>query len=231
MEEEKKVIKKIPLNQIEMSAGTQIRFQIDEETVLEYAQDLKNGDEFPPVVAFYNGKKYYLADGFHRCLAHQKNKKRSIKAEVRKGRLKDAVLYAASSNTRHGLKRTREDKRRSVEILLKDKEWRRWSNREIAKHCKVDHKTVGKIRNELSGEFPQIEKRKVKRGDSIYLQKTSKKSSKKKKSSAEFPRSNLKKILPKTLVNQLEKYSSKHGVEEAEVMKKALKLFFEQEGK
>ncbi len=38
--------------------------------------------------------------------------------------------------------------------LLQDPEWGNWSDREIARQCKVDHKTVGKIREELTGEFP-----------------------------------------------------------------------------
>lgn len=30
----------------------------------------------------------------------------------------------------------------------------RWSDREIAKTCDVDHKTVGKLRSEVTGEIP-----------------------------------------------------------------------------
>ncbi len=39
-----------------------------------------------------------------------------------------------------------EDKRRAVMTLLQDVEWGQWSDREIAQRCKVEHKTVGKIR-------------------------------------------------------------------------------------
>lgn len=38
--------------------------------------------------------------------------------------------------------------------LLNDPEWKQWSDREIARLCKVDHKTVGKIRKSLTGEIP-----------------------------------------------------------------------------
>ena len=50
------------------------------------------------------------------------------------------------------------DKRRAVMMALEDEEWRELSDREIAKMCAVDHKTVGNIRAEikrLSGEIPQ----------------------------------------------------------------------------
>jgi hypothetical protein len=38
--------------------------------------------------------------------------------------------------------------------LLKDPEWAQWSDRKVAETAKVDHKTVGKVRRELSGEIP-----------------------------------------------------------------------------
>jgi hypothetical protein len=38
--------------------------------------------------------------------------------------------------------------------LLEDKEWSGWSDREIARRCQVDHKTVGKLRSTLTGDFP-----------------------------------------------------------------------------
>ena len=39
-------------------------------------------------------------------------------------------------------------------MVFADPEWARWSDRKIAEVAKVDHKTVGKIRRELSGEIP-----------------------------------------------------------------------------
>ena len=70
-----------------------------------------------------------------------------------------AILHGAGSNAVHGLRRTQADKRRAVERLLKDPEWARWSDRKIAEVARVDHKTVGAIRRELTGngkagEFP-----------------------------------------------------------------------------
>jgi hypothetical protein len=45
--------------------------------------------------------------------------------------------------------------------LLQDAEWSHWSDREIAKHAKVDHKTVGRFRDEIApknhtGEIPSM---------------------------------------------------------------------------
>lgn len=55
--------------------------------------------------------------------------------------------------------------------LLQDGEWGKWSDREIARRCSVDHKTVSGLRQELSGEIPQIN-RKVTRNGRTYTMNT-----------------------------------------------------------
>ena len=97
---------------------------------------------------------YWLADGFHRVGAARKIGRETIEAEVKDGSARDAILHGIGANASHGLRRTQADKQRAVERLLKDPEWARWSDRKIAEVAKVDHKTVGKIRRDLSGEFP-----------------------------------------------------------------------------
>lgn len=223
---DEKTIKKIPINKIVTEAGTQMRISFDEETVEEYAEDMKNGDEFPHLIVFSGNGKYYLADGFHRLEAAKRAKKRSISCEVKTGRLRDAKLFAASANTKHGLKRTREDKRNAVEALLKDKEWSQWGNREIARHCKVDHKTVGKIRKELSGEIPRSEKRKVRRGDTVYEQdSTNIGKNQKRKSSGDFPRSEI--TFKKPIEKKLNTLCNSLGIDRMEAIEQALEIMFQ----
>ncbi|MEX2673389.1 MAG: hypothetical protein WD294_14915 [Phycisphaeraceae bacterium] len=62
----------------------------------------------------------------------------------------DAILYSVGANADHGLRRTNADKRASVETLLADDEWAKWSDREIAKRCAVHHDTVNRLRKETS---------------------------------------------------------------------------------
>ena len=50
--------------------------------------------------------------------------------------------------TGRDLRRSNADKRRAVETLLADEEWRGWSDREIAKRAGVDPKFVGNLRRE-----------------------------------------------------------------------------------
>ena len=135
--------------------GAQMRVEMSDQTIADYAEDLVAGTVFPPVIVYYDGKVYWLADGFHRVEAARKVERESIEAEIREGSDRDAILHGIGANARHGLRRTQADKRHAVEALIRDPGWSKWSDRHIGKVANVDHKTVGKIRREvLGGEFP-----------------------------------------------------------------------------
>jgi len=143
------------LSQIRTDGGTQPRAVIDDAVVQEYAEAMREGAKFPPVVVFNDGYDYWLADGFHRVAAAKVARFTEIDADEREGLRRDAVLYAMGANANHGVRRTNADKRRAVTTLLKDPEWMQWSDREIARRCAVDHKTVAALREQLSlGNFP-----------------------------------------------------------------------------
>lgn len=157
-------IQHIAFDRIRRDVGTQMRVQMSPETVRDYAEQMRNGlwdDARPVCVVFYDEAEdcFWLADGFHRLAAFEECGFQLVKADVRNGTRRDAVLEAARANALHGLPRTTADKRRAVETLLADPEWSQWSNREIARHIHVDDKTVGKIRAEIeasTAEFPQL---------------------------------------------------------------------------
>jgi hypothetical protein len=128
----------------------------------EYTEAVRSGVEFPAVVVFYDGQTYYLADGFHRLESHKLAGREEIEAVVHEGTLRDAQLYAMRANVAHGLRATRADKRSAVEAMLRDEEWRNWSDREIGRQCGVDGKTVAAVREQLGVPVPA--KRTVKRG-------------------------------------------------------------------
>lgn len=130
--------------------GTQSREKINTETVAEYAEQIENGADFPPVVVFYDGVTFWLADGFHRFLAHVKAGKEKIREQVIPGDKRAAILYSAGANHTHGLRRTNADKRKSVAMLLSDTEWSQWSDYAIAEACKVDRRIVADVRKSLS---------------------------------------------------------------------------------
>jgi hypothetical protein len=125
----------------------------------EYTTALFCGDTFPPIVVFYDGADYWLADGFHRLEAHRRHGLEEIDADIRQGTRRDAVLYACGANASHGLRRTNADKRRAVETLLNDQEWSQWSDREIARRCGVGNRFVSDMRQEHTVFGTQYEKR------------------------------------------------------------------------
>lgn len=127
-----------------------MRAELNEDALTEYVALWQAGETAPPVVAFYDGAAYWLADGFHRAESAARAGIESIPCDVRAGTRRDAILYAVGANARHGLRRTNADKRRAVETLLADPEWAAWSNREIARRACVNPSTVDNMRNELA---------------------------------------------------------------------------------
>lgn len=148
----------LALELIRTDGGTQTRAALYENVVTDYANAMGEGATFPPVVVFHDGETYWLADGFHRHGAHKQCGLVEIEADIRQGTRRDAVLYSVGANSSHGLRRTNEDKRRAVLLLLGDSEWAKWSDREIAKHCQVDGKTVAKLRESLTADFRSDER-------------------------------------------------------------------------
>jgi ParB-like chromosome segregation protein Spo0J len=163
----------IAVDAIKLDQRAQPREHLDVDKAAEYAAAMQAGEVFPPLDVFHDGTVYWLADGFHRHYAAQNAGKKFLRCNVHPGGLREAILHSVGANAKHGLARSDTDKRRAVERLLADEEWGQWSDREIARRCHVDHKTVAKVRKGASGEIPQIE-RKVERGGTVYQQKVAK---------------------------------------------------------
>lgn len=136
----------IEISSLRTDGGTQPRAAIFQNVIDDYADAMQAGATFPPVVVYYDGTEYWLADGFHRHAAHRKIGHAEIAADIRQGTRRDAVLHSVGANASHGLRRTNEDKRRAVTTLLQDAEWAGWSNMEIARRCGVSHTFVQNTR-------------------------------------------------------------------------------------
>ena len=137
----------LPISNITQDPEIQIRAtSIDWLIVDAYIESAKQGAIFPPVVVFFDGDNYWLADGNHRLEVARRIGQEWIDAEVKQGGKREAILYAVGANDNHGLRRTNADKRNAVMRLLNDAEWSKWGDREIARTCKVDHKTVSALR-------------------------------------------------------------------------------------
>jgi hypothetical protein len=157
------IVRTLAVALIRRDGGTQARVGNHEETVEAYAEAMREGRwAWHPgsavVVCRDVEGRHWLADGFHRVEAAQRAGLAEVLTDVRKGTRRDAVLFAAGANADHGLRRSRADVRRAIETLLRDEEWRGWSNAEIARRANTTDKTVSAVRSELetTSEIPRL---------------------------------------------------------------------------
>lgn len=164
----------LELEQIRIDGGTQSRVELNQETVAEYAQAFTDGAEFPPVVVFFDGASYWLADGFHRYFGARDAGESAVFAEIKHGTQLDAQLFSFGVNAAHGLRRSNADKRKAVTGALQHPVSCKWSDNQIAKHCGVDHKTVAAVRASILGNSQDTSPadRTVTRNGTTYTQNT-----------------------------------------------------------
>ncbi len=139
--------KDLRLDKIDIYGGTQARVATNDEAISSYAEAMEEGAQFPPIAVYYDGTKYWLADGFHRFLAAQRNDYEEISAEIHEGSRTDALRHALGANATNGIYRSNADKRNAAEIALE--EWPNMSNAVIASLCKVSPDLVRRCRMEM----------------------------------------------------------------------------------
>jgi len=139
-------VKELKLSDIRIDGGTQPRKELDQEMVKDYAEKMRDGTVFPPIVIFNDGSNNWLVDGFHRYFAQKSNGLVSVQVEIHNGTLRDAKLYSFGANGKHGKPPSQEDKRNNIIEMLTDEEWGKWSNTQIAKIVHVASTTVARIR-------------------------------------------------------------------------------------
>lgn len=166
-----KAPQKMPVGKLKLDGGTQPRATLDPVLVDDYAEAMKGGAKFPPVVAFYDGSDYWLADGFHRARAAERNGGK-VSVEVRQGTRRDAQWYSFGANKDHGQRRTSGDTARAIKAILLDKDWRKTSQAQIAKHVGVSPQYVSKVKASINQLIDRPVEQEVQRGASTYIQNT-----------------------------------------------------------
>lgn len=146
-------MKKIKLDSIRIDGDTQMREVIDQPTVYRYVEDMKSGDIFPKMFAYFDGSTYWLVDGFHRYHAYKLLAVKDIEIDYKPGTLEEARNYACGANYSHGLPRSHADKRKAVVNALANPLNQGASNYEIAKICKVSQPLVASVRD------PEVKKK------------------------------------------------------------------------
>lgn len=154
----------------------QSRIEINHAIVAEYQTLMEEGVHFDPADGLEDETgQVFIWDGSHRGeAARRANLLLTVRLEP--GNREQAEWLALGANQKHGLRRSRADKRLAIQQALRHPNGANLSDREIARHCGVDHKTVGQIRSELesSGEIPRITERVVTRDGTTYRQDTGK---------------------------------------------------------
>jgi len=135
----------LSLDLLVLDSDTQARVSISDDTVDSYAEVVEESNEwpFPAIDVFFDGSKYYIADGFHRYLTAQRLKRSSIPCLVHKGTAKEAKIFGMTANDQHGLRMSREDKRSCVQWLIKH--FPNMPQLEICKKSGTPRRTVQRI--------------------------------------------------------------------------------------
>lgn len=111
--------------------------------------------------------------GTHRVGGHKLAGKEEIEATIHQGSRRDAKWFSFGANKAHGLRRVPGDTRRAIETILKDEEWSRTPQTEIAKHCGVSRQTVGRVsKTIMSNGQDRPAKRTVTRNNTTYTMNT-----------------------------------------------------------
>ena len=153
---------KIKIDELDLSLQT--RAGTDAETIDNYAEAMADGATFPEVTVFTDGKRYWLADGFHRVMAAKQNGRTVIAADVRKGTEDDAVVFGGTANNKQGKRPTRADVQHFLQMV--------WDRREaifggtptggnLAEKCGVSRETGRKFVDEKLAEMPKAPVRPV----------------------------------------------------------------------
>lgn len=149
--------KLLKLGMLRLDGGTQPRTDVDHDVVDNYAQAYRAGAKFPPAVVFFDGKEYWLADGFHRWWASRQAERKTLLCDIRKGTQEDAQWYSYSANRTHGLHRSNADKQKAVKAALLHPNGAKLSDGQIAEWVGVSVAMVGKHRKQLEPTIKDLE--------------------------------------------------------------------------
>jgi hypothetical protein len=142
----KRALKSLKLVDIRIDGDTQMRKSVSPEWIQEMVDKMKNGVEYPPVEARYDGTDYWLSDGFHRYHAHSQMGIKSIEVAYLPGTREDARRDAFKANGGHGLPLSREDKIFKVNKAIVDPLYKDFTDAAIADLCDVSKSMVGAVR-------------------------------------------------------------------------------------
>ena len=96
-------MKMVKLSEIRIDGGTQYRDQINQDVVRDYAEKMRDGEEFPALDTVFDGATHWLVDGFHRYFASHDVGFKDVKVNYKPGTQEEAQLLALGVNAGHDL--------------------------------------------------------------------------------------------------------------------------------
>ncbi len=145
-------IQNIRIDNIKVDHALQSRDSMSMEDMREFSGAVVTGAVFPPIDVFWDGKVYWLADGFHRHGAHKNAGAKNIRCTVHDGSRQEAIVFSAGANKKFSIKRNDADIRKAICMLLDQEEWFSVSGSRIASHVGCSPMTVSKTREDYCRE-------------------------------------------------------------------------------
>lgn len=93
----------VPLASLRLDCGTQWHAAMNDAAIAEYTEAIHQGATLPPLVVYFDGVDFWLADGYHRFHAYRAAGVDEVAAEVRTGTRRDAVLFSTHTMTPIGM--------------------------------------------------------------------------------------------------------------------------------
>lgn len=108
---------------MDMSRDNQVRLQaLNEEVVERYAEDMRRGDTFPPIIVAAHGAGFRILGGNHRHAAAAVAGQSHIASIIVDGPAETLQLLSFEDNRKHGLAPSDEDRIGQANILM-DQGW------------------------------------------------------------------------------------------------------------
>jgi hypothetical protein len=144
------MIKQLPIKDVRIDGNCQQR-EIDQDTLKKYVALIADGTNFPPVEVMFDGKSYWLYEGYHRYHCHLKLKKNYIKADVKEGTVRDAIFHSFGANKANGFPRQDGTCKNIILKILADDEWKMATDDDIAEWVGCTRRFVSMARKDNTG--------------------------------------------------------------------------------
>lgn len=167
--QDKYPIQVLSLPAIKVDHSIQSRVATSVEHQRDISEGVLRGDVPEPIVVFFDGKTYWLSAGFHRLGAYKQAAKldpkfAGIRAEIRPGGRREAIIFSTGSNKKTLLRMTPEDIQKAIHMLLDDPEWFGKPTGVISRHVGCSEPTVRRARAHYCDERGIVPEYPIRRG-------------------------------------------------------------------